>query len=221
MEVPAGCACRFEPNLRFPKYFCNQVNDIIFNLESASNSQKAQCFCQDRIALKDAFPCDNVHESGFVFQGHEDNTPGGSWPLATDNQARISNIFTVFHGSHCTSIRQPLPSKARPDGFKRVATRAVRSCPIVPLYLFKGAQGFEKGFAFASGKGKRFFLCTSEPPHVPERRTSINVEGIECTCFGKRLENIFIQRGAGNKIIDGGERCSVPRAGDTLPIYFG
>jgi hypothetical protein len=38
MEVAAGRACRFELHFRLPEFFRDQVNDIIFNLESAGNA---------------------------------------------------------------------------------------------------------------------------------------------------------------------------------------
>jgi len=79
--------------------------------------QETHRLCQHGVMLEDTFPYDNVHESGFVLQGHENNTPAVPEQLTADDQAGISNLLAVFHGSHGSGIRQSLPGKLFPNGF--------------------------------------------------------------------------------------------------------
>jgi hypothetical protein len=68
--------------------------------------------CQNRIALKYAFPNYNVHEASFIFQGHENNSASGSGALPADDQARIANINAVLHrlyGHPVNLVGQGLP----------------------------------------------------------------------------------------------------------------
>src|SRR5919108_1287667 len=112
-------------NFRFPECLGNEMDDAVFNLKSSGNSQKIDRLCQHGITTKNALPHNNVHKTGFIFQGHEDDTAGSSGPLAADYQPGVTNALAIFPIGYGTSVGKSLADQSGTQRFKRVATRAV------------------------------------------------------------------------------------------------
>src|SRR4029077_9810452 len=140
MKIPAGRARPFQFHSRFPQFVRNQMQHAVFDLELAGNTKKAHRLRQDRIALKDAFPHDDVYETGFVFEGHEYDAARGAGPLAANHQTGIANLLAIFHRRYGTRVGQVMPRQAWPHRLERMASRTMPSPAIIPTHFFEVAQ---------------------------------------------------------------------------------
>jgi len=116
------------------------MHHAVFDLELAGNTKKTHRLRQDRIALKDAFPHDDVYETGFVFEGHEYDAARGAGPLAANHQTGIANLLAIFHRRYGTRVGQVMPRQAWPHRLERMASRTMPSPAIIPTHFFEVAQ---------------------------------------------------------------------------------
>ena len=148
MKIPAGRARRFQFHSRFPQFVRNQMHHAVFDLEFAGNTEKAHRLRQDRIALKDAFPHDDVDETGFVFESHEYDAACGAGPLAANHQTGIANLRAIFHRCYGARVGQAIAHQAWPHRLERMAPRTMSSPAIIPTHFFEVAQRREPRLPF-------------------------------------------------------------------------
>ena len=81
------------------------MNNVVFHLQRAGDSQEAYGFGEHRVALKYALPDHDVNETGFILQGHKDHAAGRAGALAADHQPRIIDFPAVGHLRNGTRVR--------------------------------------------------------------------------------------------------------------------
>src|SRR5262245_27963492 len=166
VKIPAGDAGGLAAEARSPEFFGDQMHNFMFYLKFTGDAKKARRLGQSDVLFEDSFPEYDVDKAGFVFQRHENHAARGTWPLPADNEAGITDTFSVRHRSNGARVRQSLCAKLRTPGFERMAPRAVRGRTVVPQDLFESIQRCEGGI-FRARRERQRVAHERQPLQIP------------------------------------------------------
>ena len=108
LKIPALPPHRLGVELRLPHRLHHEVDDVGLVLQGAADAHERECLDGDAEPFIDVLPQEDVDEAGLVFEGDEDDAPGGLGALAADDDAGVVHAAAVGHSLYGGGVGKAL-----------------------------------------------------------------------------------------------------------------